>query len=64
MRRILETDPRPLRQLDDRVPRDLETICLKAMAREPERRHPSAAAPADDLRRWRRGEPITWGLSC
>jgi serine/threonine-protein kinase len=58
MRQIIEHDPRPPRQLDDRVPRDLETICTKAMARERSRRYASAAAMADDLRRWLRGDPI------
>jgi tetratricopeptide (TPR) repeat protein len=58
LRQVIEEDPRPLRQLNDRVPRDVETICLKAMAREPARRYPSAGELAEDLRRWLRGEPI------
>jgi serine/threonine protein kinase len=56
--RILEEDPRPLRRLDESVPRDLETICLKAMAKEPCHRYPSAAALADDLRRFLDGRPV------
>src|SRR5205085_1343024 len=40
------------------VPRDLETVVLKAMARRPEDRYQSAAALADDLRRWRDDRPI------
>jgi hypothetical protein len=54
----LEDEPRPPRQLDERIPRDLQTICLKAMARTPARRYASAGEFAADLRRWLRGEPI------
>jgi eukaryotic-like serine/threonine-protein kinase len=58
LRQVIEEDPRPLRQLNDRIPRDLETICLKAMARERARRYATAGDLADDLRRWLRGESI------
>jgi eukaryotic-like serine/threonine-protein kinase len=55
---VIQDEPRPPRRLNDKVPRDLETICLKAMAKELAGRYQSAAALADDLRRWLKGEPI------
>ncbi len=58
LRQVIEEDPPPPRRLNDQVPRDLETICLKAMAKEPGRRYQSAAALADDFLRWLNGEPV------
>jgi eukaryotic-like serine/threonine-protein kinase len=58
IRQILEDDPRPPRTINDAVPRDLETVCLKAMAREPGLRYQGAGEFAADLRRWLAGEPI------
>jgi WD40 repeat protein/serine/threonine protein kinase/tetratricopeptide (TPR) repeat protein len=58
LERLLRAEPPPPRQLDDSIPRDLETIILKAMAREPGRRYRSAVELAADLRRFQAGEPI------
>jgi WD40 repeat protein len=49
--------PRP-RAIDGRIPRDLETIVLKAIEKDPARRYASAAAVAEDLRRFLADEPI------
>jgi serine/threonine protein kinase/WD40 repeat protein len=56
--RISHDDPPRPRKLDARIPRDLETIVLKAIAREPADRYPSAAALAEDLRRFLTDRPI------
>jgi eukaryotic-like serine/threonine-protein kinase len=56
--RIREEEPKPPRRLDDAIPRDLETVCLKAMAKRPGDRYADAASFAADLRRWLRGEPV------
>ncbi len=58
MLQVVEDEPRPLRRLNDHVPRDLETICLKAMAKAPARRYQTAQEFADDLRRYLSGKPI------
>ena len=55
---ILHEDPRPPSALNHQITRDLETTCLKAMARLPRDRYHSAAALADDLERFLRHEPI------
>src|SRR5579883_3051448 len=55
---VLQDEPRPPRKLNDKVPRDLETICLKAMAKTPGRRYQSAVELADDLRRYLNHFPI------
>lgn len=58
MQQVLNDDPRPPRQLDDRIHKDLETICLKALAKSANRRYQSAQHLADDLNRFLGGEPI------
>jgi len=58
LHQVLHDEPRPPRKLNDRIPRDLETICLKAMAKEPARRYAKAGDLAADLRRFLGGEPI------
>jgi WD40 repeat protein len=55
---VLAQGPRRPSAANPAVPRDLETICLKAMAREPGRRYARCKDLADDLRRWMEGEPI------
>lgn len=55
---VLEDDPRAPRRLKEDVPRDLETVCLKAMAKSPAGRYQRASALADDLRRFLAGEPV------
>ncbi len=54
----LNEEPVPPRRLNDRIPRDLETICLKAMSKEPALRYATAGELADDLRRWIDGLPV------
>src|SRR5580658_3328409 len=58
LHQVLHEEPRSLRSLNARLPRDLETICLRAMAKEPAGRYQSAALLAMDLRLFLAGQPI------
>src|SRR6201982_2595447 len=57
-RLLLETEPRQLRLLNPKVDRDLSTICLKCLEKDPKRRYSSALALAEDLEHWLKHEPI------
>lgn len=58
LRRAAEEELPPLRRLVPELPEELELITTKCLEKDPERRYQSALAVAEDLRRWREGEPI------
>jgi len=58
IRQVLEAEPAPPRLVNRAVPADLQTLCLKCLAKEPERRYPTAAALGEELGRFLAGEPI------
>jgi WD40 repeat protein len=57
LHQVRHEEPRPPRRLNDKIPRDLETICLKSLAKQPAWRYRTAGQLAEDLRRFLRGEP-------
>ena len=58
LEQVREREPDRPRSIDPSIPRDLETICLKCLEKEPARRYASAEALAEDLERWLDGRPI------
>ena len=58
LHQVLHDEPKAPHALNDRIPKDLDTICLKAMAKEPGRRYPTCMELASDLRHYLLGEPI------
>ena len=58
LRLVLDSEPVPPRVLNQEVPRDLQTICLKCLGKEPSNRYADAAAVAADLALWQAGKPI------
>src|SRR5437773_6736324 len=58
IRLLLDTEPWQPRLLNPKIDRDLSTICLKCLEKDPKRRYSSALALAEDLERWLKHEPI------
>jgi serine/threonine protein kinase/Flp pilus assembly protein TadD len=58
IRLLLNTEPRKPRALNPKIDRELSTICLKCLEKDPQRRYPAAAGLAEDLEHWLKHEPI------
>jgi WD40 repeat protein len=59
LKQVCAQEPIPPAQVRGGIPRDLSTVCLKCLAKEPKKRYSSAAALADDLCRFLDGRPVT-----
>src|SRR5262249_16171242 len=59
LRQVLDEEPVPPGRLHPQLARDLETICLKCLQKDPARRYPSAQAPAERRERFLAGKPVT-----
>src|SRR4029453_3622053 len=58
VRLVLETEPREPRLLNPKIDRELSTICLKCLEKDPKRRYSSALALAEDLEHWLKHKPL------
>lgn len=58
LHQVLHDEPRMPRKINEKIPKDLESICVKAIARSRSGRYPNAREMADDLRRWLNGDPV------
>ncbi len=58
LRRVCEEEPIPLRQIQSTVPKDIESICLRCLQKNPQQRYASAGDLARDLRRFRTDKPV------
>jgi len=58
IRLLRDTEPRPPRSLNSKIDRELSTICLKCLEKDPKHRYSSALALAEDLEHWLKHEPI------
>ena len=58
LNQVLHADPLPLRRLNAAIPAELETVCLKCLEKEPARRYATAAALAEEMARFLRGDPV------
>ncbi len=56
--RLIEDEPEPLRKMAPKLPKDLETVVMTCLEKDPDRRYPSAKALADDLGRFLAGDPV------